>query len=61
MIVADAYSGRRVRKTPAKKVSPFTANLWENLQRLKLDIETVLPIHGNKRGIEQVRFAAGQE
>ncbi len=61
MMVADAYSGRRVRKAPAKKVSPFTANLWENLQRLNLDIETVLPIHGNKRGIEQVRFAAGQQ
>jgi glyoxylase-like metal-dependent hydrolase (beta-lactamase superfamily II) len=61
MIVADAYSGRRARKTPAKKVNPFTANLWENLQRMNLDIETVLPIHGSKRGFEQVRFAAGQE
>ena len=61
MIVADAYSGRRMLKAPAKKVNPFTANLWENLQRLNLDIETVLPIHGNKAGIEQVRLSAGQE
>ncbi len=61
MMVADAYSGRRVRKIPAKKVNPFTANLWENLQRLNLAIETVLPIHGNRVEFEQVRLAAGQE
>ncbi len=61
MMVADAYSGRRPRKTPAKKVNVFTANLWENLQRLNLNIETVLPIHGNKVEFEQLRFAAGQE
>ena len=62
MIVADVYSGRGLRKAPLdpKKVSVFTANLWQNLQRLKLDIETVLPIHGEKVGFEQVRFAAGQ-
>ena len=61
MLVADAYSGRRILKAPAKKVRHNGANLWENLQRLNLDIETVLPIHGNKVEIEQVRFAAGQE
>ena len=61
MMVADAYSGRRVREGPANKVSHNAANLWENLQRLNLDIEIVLPMHGSKREIEQVRFAAGQE
>jgi len=61
MMVADAYSGRRMRKAPAKKVRHNAANLWENLQRLNLDIETVLPIHGKKVGFKQVRLAAGQE
>ena len=61
MMVADAYSGRRMYKAPAEKVNLFTANLWENLQRLNLDIETVLPIHGNRVEFEQVRLAAGQE
>ncbi len=48
-------------KAPAEKVNLFTANLWENLQRLNLAIETVLPIHGNRVEFEQVRLAAGQE
>ncbi len=63
MVVADVYSGRALLKEPAapKSVNVFTANLWENLQRLKLDIDTVLPIHGQKVPFEQVRFAAGSK
>jgi glyoxylase-like metal-dependent hydrolase (beta-lactamase superfamily II) len=59
--VADAYSARTLLKTPMKKVDPFTANLWENLVRLKLDVETVLPIHGKKVGFDQLKMAAGQQ
>ena len=59
--VADAYSGRGLRKTPAKEVNAFTANLWENLARLKHDIKTVLPIHGQMVGFEQLMMAAGQQ
>ncbi len=61
MMVADAYSGRRILKAPAEKVNLFTANLWENLQRLNLAIQTVLPIHGNRVEFKQLRLAAGQE
>ena len=59
--VADAYSGCGLHKTPAKKVNAFTSNLWENLARLKLDIKTVLPIHGQKVGFEQLKMVAGQQ
>ena len=61
MIVADAYSARTMYKTPVKRVNPFTANLWRNLDRLKLEIATVLPIHGVKVGFDQVRLASGQQ
>jgi len=61
LMVADAYSGRRQHKGPAKRVGDNTANLWQNLQRLKLDIETVLPIHGGKADYQQLKFAAGQK
>jgi hypothetical protein len=40
LIVADAFSPR------APVINPATRNLWENIERLKLDVETVLPIHG---------------
>ena len=59
--VADAYSGRSIRKAPAKRVSNSAENLWQNLVRLKLDIETVLPIHGKKVGFEQLKMTAGQK
>jgi glyoxylase-like metal-dependent hydrolase (beta-lactamase superfamily II) len=59
--VADAYSARSILKAPAARVDPSTANLWENLVRLKLDVRTVLPIHGRKVGFDQLRMAAGQQ
>jgi glyoxylase-like metal-dependent hydrolase (beta-lactamase superfamily II) len=61
VMVADAYSGRGFRKSPAKNVIPYRTNFWENLKRLQLDIEIVLPIHGRKTDIQQVRFAAGAQ
>jgi hypothetical protein len=63
LIVADAYSARKIYKKPVKKkkIHPVRAQLWKTLSTLGLDIETVLPIHGKKVGIEQIRFAAGLE
>lgn len=62
LMVADAYSSRRIHKKPVgkKRLNPATAHLWETLTRLNLDIETILPIHGRKVGLEQLKFAAGQ-
>jgi glyoxylase-like metal-dependent hydrolase (beta-lactamase superfamily II) len=59
--VADAYSARSLVKAPVKKVDPFTANLWENLMRLKLDVEKVLPIHGKMVEFDQLKLTAGQQ
>jgi len=42
-----------------KLLSPFTTNLWANLQQLKLDVETVLPIHGRMVKVEELRLSAG--
>jgi glyoxylase-like metal-dependent hydrolase (beta-lactamase superfamily II) len=63
LIVADAYSARKIYKKPVnkKKIHPARAQLWKTLSTLGLDIETVLPIHGKKVDIEQIRFAAGLE
>ncbi|MEQ8195732.1 MAG: MBL fold metallo-hydrolase [Rhodospirillales bacterium] len=63
LIVADAYSARRIYDKPVKKdrVNPTSIHLWNTLADLKLDIETVLPIHGKKVGLQQIRFAAGLE
>jgi glyoxylase-like metal-dependent hydrolase (beta-lactamase superfamily II) len=59
LIVADAYSSRRIMKGPAKKAHPARAHLWKTITRLKLDIDTILPIHGKKVGVQQLKYAAG--
>ena len=63
LLIADAYSGRRLLKKPVPKsrVNPTRAHLWKTLVRLKLDkkIDTVLPIHGRKTEFRQVRWSAG--
>lgn len=61
LIVADAYSARSIYKEPVKqnKVNPARELLWQTLVELRLDIQTVLPIHGKKVGVDQIRLSAG--
>jgi glyoxylase-like metal-dependent hydrolase (beta-lactamase superfamily II) len=59
LLVADAFSPREPITDVPKLLSPFTTNLWANLQQLKLDVETVLPIHGRMVKVEELRLSAG--
>ena len=59
LLVADAFSPRQpITATPAT-LNPFTTNLWDNLKRLKLDVATVLPIHGRMVKVDELRLEAG--
>jgi glyoxylase-like metal-dependent hydrolase (beta-lactamase superfamily II) len=59
LIVADAFSPRApITQTPAN-INPNTKNLWENIDRLKLDIQTVLPIHGRMVKVDELKLEAG--
>jgi glyoxylase-like metal-dependent hydrolase (beta-lactamase superfamily II) len=59
LIVADAFSPRApVTQTPAY-LSPITLNLMENIQRLKLDVDTILPIHGRIVKVGELMIEAG--
>jgi glyoxylase-like metal-dependent hydrolase (beta-lactamase superfamily II) len=44
---ADAYTPPETPTTPliAPKV-PYAAALYDNIQRLKLDVQTIVPFHG---------------
>jgi glyoxylase-like metal-dependent hydrolase (beta-lactamase superfamily II) len=59
LLVADAFSPREPITAVPARLNPFTTNLWANLQQLKLDVETVLPIHGRMVKVEELRLAAG--
>ncbi len=59
LIQADAFAPRPgVPPLPAP--SPYTVNLVENIDRLKLDVERVVHVHGGSDPIATVRAAAGR-
>ena len=43
LIEADAFNPGGVPKTP----NPFSVNLEANVRRLNIDVERILPLHGN--------------
>ncbi len=47
-------------KAPAPPVNPFTLNLVENLERLKLDPEWILGLHGREASKDELMKAAGK-
>jgi len=62
LVVADAYSARApqpVTRTP-EKINEFVAALYANIERLKLDIEIVIPIHGRVTNIQELKIEAGK-
>lgn len=59
LLVADAFSPREPVTAVPARLNVFTTNLWANLQQLKLDVETVLPIHGRMVKVEELRLSAG--
>jgi len=46
LLEADGFNppAQQLTRTPAT-ISPYTANLEENIERLKLDVERIIPVH----------------
>jgi glyoxylase-like metal-dependent hydrolase (beta-lactamase superfamily II) len=60
LIQADAFAPRP-GVPPLPSPSPYTINLVENVERLKLDVQRVAHVHGGVDLYETVRKAAGRE
>ena len=61
LIVADAFSPRApITGRPASLI-PVTRNLWDNVSRLGLTVETVLPIHGRLAKVDELKLEAGAQ
>jgi len=61
LMQADAFSPRQaapITKTPAF-INPSTRNLWDNIQRRKLAVETILPMHGRIGKLAELKVEAG--
>ena len=46
LVQADAYTPGPAAAQPPATPNPYTANLFENIERLKLNVRTVVPLHG---------------
>jgi glyoxylase-like metal-dependent hydrolase (beta-lactamase superfamily II) len=46
LVEVDVYTPPAANAPPATTVSPNTTNLVTNIERLKLDVEKILPLHG---------------
>ena len=45
LLEADGYNPQAATATPPSPASPYTASLYDNIQRLKLDVQRVVPVH----------------
>jgi len=45
LLEADAYNPQPVTAAPPNPPSPYTLSLVDNLQRLKLDVQRIVPVH----------------
>ncbi len=42
---ADGYNPQATTVTPPSPPSPFTTSLVDNIARLKLDVQRIVPVH----------------
>jgi hypothetical protein len=59
LIQADTFIPRP-GVPPLPAASPFTTNLVENVERLKLDVQRVAHIHGGVSSWDEILKAAGR-
>ena len=45
LLEADAYNPQPITATPPSPPSPYTTSLVDNIQRLKLDVQRIVPVH----------------
>jgi glyoxylase-like metal-dependent hydrolase (beta-lactamase superfamily II) len=45
LVEADAYNPQAATATPPSPASPYNVSLLENIQRLKLDVQRIIPVH----------------
>ena len=45
LLQADGYNPGAANATPPNPASPYTVSLVDNIQRLKLDVQRVVPVH----------------
>ena len=61
LVEADAYTPGPPNEPPPAIPNPFTVNLYENVQRLKLDVARIAPLHGRLVPWSELLKAIGKQ
>jgi glyoxylase-like metal-dependent hydrolase (beta-lactamase superfamily II) len=60
LIEADAYTPAPSNTPPPAQANPFSVNLVENIERLKLTVDQILPLHGRIVPLAELLKAIGR-
>jgi len=57
LVEADAWTPTPAGAKPPPNVNPLWINLYANIERLKIDVQRIAPLHGAVSSIEELRAA----
>lgn len=65
LVEADVFTPpARARTAPPERINPYNVQLLDNIERLGLEVERLIPIHyaadGRRVGMDELRLAAGR-
>jgi glyoxylase-like metal-dependent hydrolase (beta-lactamase superfamily II) len=60
LVEADAYTPAAPNAAPPAQPNPSHVNLYDNIERLKLAVETILPLHGRKVPLSELQKWIGK-
>jgi glyoxylase-like metal-dependent hydrolase (beta-lactamase superfamily II) len=61
IVEADAYTPAAVGAPAPKTPNPFSVNLYDNIQKLGLDVERIAGLHGRVASLDELRTAIGRQ
>jgi len=60
LVEADAYTPAAPNAPQPAQPNPFSVNLYDNVERLKLAVDQMLPLHGRKVPLAELQKAIGK-
>jgi hypothetical protein len=60
LVEADAWTPTAAGAKPPAVVNPLWINLYANIERLRLDVQRIAPLHGAVQDIAGLRAALGR-
>jgi glyoxylase-like metal-dependent hydrolase (beta-lactamase superfamily II) len=60
LVEADAYTPGAANAAPPAQPNPLHVNLYDNIERLKLEVDQLLPLHGRKVPLAELQKGIGK-